>query len=331
MSKAEYPLDVLIAGLCGRLVAQPDWPAVIALANHALLTPALFVSLERAGLLPSLPNEVRDYLRFLHDRNRERNLRLRAQLVEAVATLNGVGITPVLLKGAIPLFLSRSVPSRMTSDLDLAVAARDEAPAQACLEELGYRPVAEGRGMARPQDVGVLELRAYRPDGLGRPKLVQQDELLVNIPPAPSRALHWMMHDLLKEGDYWRGRIDLRHMYDLAQLAESGRIDWSALRAMLPDRTALNAVDTQLLALHRFFATEIPAACAGRPLVRFQHWRRVFAARHAILGAPLRLAGNLAWGVRRFSRVRDLVRRDPVYLLRRTAIILFNRSLRSKV
>lgn len=331
MKTTVKPLDALIAGLRGRLVAPTDWQSVIALANQTLLTPALFASLEKAGLLEHVPGDVRDYLQFIRDCNRERNERLRAQLNEAVAALNGIGVAPVLLKGAVPLFLSRTVPDRITSDIDLAVTARDEALAQARLEEFGYAQLSDGRGMARDRDVGVLELRPYRADGLGRPKLVRQGELLVKVPPAQSRALHWIVHDLLKEGDYWRGRIDLRHMYDLAQLAESEPVDWAALRGCLVDKSARNAVDTQLLALDRFFGTSIPSGCAARSMIRFQHWRRVFASSHPILGAPLRLAGNLLWGARRFSRVSELARRDPIHLARRITIVLLNKNVRSKV
>ncbi|MDX8455566.1 nucleotidyltransferase family protein [Mesorhizobium sp. VK9D] len=318
-------LEALIAGLRGCPAADADWQAVIALANHTLLTPDLFSSLVRAGQIQRLPQDVRVYLRFVHDCNRERNLRLRAQLSEAVAALNRREIVPLLLKGAIPLFLSvpEHVPCRMTSDLDLAVEPVEEATAHACLEELGYAPVARGRGLARRQDAGMLELRASQANGFGPPGLVERDGLRVKIPPVHSRAMHWTMHDLLKEGDYWRGRIDLRHLRDLAQLAESDHMDWTALRVAMSDRGARNALDTQLLALHHFFGTRIPASCARRPLVRFQHWRRVFTAKHPFLGAPLRLAGNLAWGARRFSHAEGLARRGPLDIGRRIVRILF--------
>lgn len=331
MKPASNTLNALIAGLRGRIVDQPDWQGMIALANQTLLTPALFTSLERAGLLERVPGDERDYLQFIRDCNRERNLRLRSQLNEAVAALNGIGVAPVLLKGAVPLFRSPVALDRITSDIDLAVAARDEALCQARLEELGYVPLTDGRGLARDLDVGVLELRSYRADGFARPKLVRQGEYLVKIPSPQSRCLHWIAHDLLKEGDYWRGRIDLRHMYDLAQLAENEPIDWAGLRASLPHKSARNAVDTQLLALYRFFGTSIPRECGERALIRFQHWRRVFASSHPVLGWPLRLAGNLLWGARRFSRVRDLARHDPVHLAHRIAIVLLNKNLRSKV
>ncbi|MBA1143049.1 nucleotidyltransferase family protein [Mesorhizobium neociceri] len=319
-------LEALIAGLRGSPTDRTDWRAVIALANHTLLTPDLFSSLAQSGHTHYLPEDVREYLQFVHDCNRERNLRLRTQLREAVAALNRRDVVPFLLKGAIPLFLSPAgrVPSRMTSDLDLAVDSPEEAIARACLEELGYVDVAGARGMARQQDAGMLELRTSRANGLEPPKLVQRDGLRVKIPPAQSRALHWMVHDLLKEGDYWRGRIDLRHLHDLARLAESDGVDWTALQASMSDRSARNALDTQLLALHHFFGTRIPAKCAQRPMVRFQHWRRIFTATHPIIGAPLRLAGNLMWGTWRFSRDYGLARRGPSDLLRRIARTLFN-------
>ncbi len=326
-------LDTLVAGLGGRVTDKADWQAVIALANHTLVTPALFSSLDEAGQLQRVPADVREYLEFIHDCNRQRNLRLRQQLKEAVAALNRRGIVPVLLKGAVRLFLSPPdhPPSRMTSDLDLAVAAGEEAPAQACLEEIGYLQVAYGRGMSRPQDAGVLELRPYRADGLEQPTLIEQYGLRAKIPAATSRALHWILHDLVKEGDYWRGRIELRHMHDLALMAEGDAIDWTALRASLPDKNARNAVDTQLLALRYFFGTSIPAECARRPIIRLHHWRRIFASRHPFLGAPLRLAGNLLWGTRRLSRLQKLVRRGPVFLARRIGLLLLDKDLHSKI
>ena len=122
MMQVGASLDALIAGLRGHALSTTDWQSVIALANRTLLTPALFSALAHSGEIDRLPDDVREYLGFIHDRNWERNLRLRAQLAEAVAALNRRGIAPLLLKGAVPLFLSPTsrLPARMTSDLDLA-------------------------------------------------------------------------------------------------------------------------------------------------------------------------------------------------------------------
>src|SRR6476660_1624248 len=143
-------LEGLVAGLRGHAVSTTDWQSVIALANRTLLTPALYSALALSGEINRLPDDVREYLGFIHDRNWERNMRLGAQLAEAVAALNRRSIVPLLLKGAVPLFLSPAnrIPARMTSDLDLSVEAADEAGAQECLGELDYTPLAGARGLA---------------------------------------------------------------------------------------------------------------------------------------------------------------------------------------
>ncbi|TKB29471.1 MAG: hypothetical protein E5W69_05150, partial [Mesorhizobium sp.] len=146
-----------------------------------------------------------------------------------------------------------------------------------------------------------------------------------------SRALHWIMHDLIKEADYWRGRTDFRHLYDLARLAEQHKLDWAVLRTSLPDQSARNAFDTQLLAVSHFFGVRAPAQYVRRPLVRFQHWRRVFPLYHPVLGVPLRLVGNSLWGMWRLLHGDGLGRRSPLDFGRRATSILLDGDLGSKV
>jgi hypothetical protein len=333
MIGAGNALDILVAALRGQDIPERvDWSAVIALANHTLLTPTLFSSLERAGRIDCLPHDVRHYLRFIYNCNYERNVRLRSQLCEAVEALNSLGIAPVLLKGAVPLFLAQSscLPSRMTSDLDIGVHPLEECTARACLEEIGYvrGPVRE---LVRPEDAAILELRAWEGEGLGV-KLVDRNGLSARIPSAQSRARHWIMHDLLKEGDYLRGRIDLRHLYDLAWLAETENVDWRAVRASMPGRRARNALDTQMVTLHRLFGTKVPLECMQRPMIGFHHWRRVFTARHAVVGAPLRIAANLAWGTSRLGHSRQWMRDGPLdFACRFTRVALGQDYQRPKI
>jgi hypothetical protein len=326
--------DGLIEALNERSVKDPDWPSIIGLANHTLLTPALFEALARTGQIEDLPEDAREYLRFLRESNRERNARLRAQLFEAVAELNRHGIVPVLLKGAVPLFLSAAsdLPSRITSDLDLAVDMAELSAAEGFLEGIGYVAADDFRGMARPQDVGLLELRPKRDDARSAvPGLVEREGARVLIPPSISRAAHWIMHDLVKEGDYVRGRLDLRHLHDLARLSVEDGVDWSALRASAPDRMSRNAVDAQLLALEDLFGIRMPAAGARGRAIRFHHWRRVFSARHPIAGAPLRVGGNLVWGASRLRNLPALARLGAFEAARRIARTAFQIRPRSKL
>lgn len=319
--------DALVAGLQGRFSEGADWDAVVALANRALLTPTLFAALSSAGHAGRLPADTGDYLAFIHGRGGERNRRLRVQLIEVVRALNLRGIDPILLKGSVPLFLAEdgSAGVRITSDLDLAVDAGDVAAAEAVLAGLRYRPVAGGRGLARPEDAGVVELRRSRlPAGLEALERVGHDGLRARVPSPEARALHLFVHDLLKEGDYWRGRIDLRHMHDLAILSRNG-VDWAAVRRAVADRRARNALETQLLALERLFAVAIPEEQGVRSaVVRLQHWRRMFCARHPVVAAPLRLGSAFAWGLRRLWLAEQRFRDGPRTIVRRIARTLFD-------
>ena len=327
------PLRALVSGLRGRVVEGADWGSVIALANHTLLTPTLFAALDESGKIEELPAEARAYLRFIHDCNRTRNIRLRAQLDEVVTELNRCGIVPLLLKGAVPLFLveNGTMPSRMTSDLDLGVKPSEEHPAVACVAERGYVALAGARGMSRAGDVGILELRPVSSTGPDLPEVVEREGRRVAIPHVRARATHWIMHDLLKEGDYWRGRIDLRHLYDLAHLAETEGLQWAGLRASMPDQLSRDALDVQLLALQHFFEVDIPIECKQRLNVRLRHWRRVFTAEYPLAGGALRLSGSLAWGVRRLSRQEGRDWRDLPDLSRRILRVLLGKDLRSKI
>lgn len=317
MTRAATPLRALTDCLRGEPAAVADWGPVLALANRTWLTPALYCALAGSGRLDDLPAEARGYLDFIHARNRERNLRLRDQLLEAVAALNRVEIDPTLLKGAIGLFTASDagIGRRMMSDIDLGVQACELAAATACLAALGYEDLASARGMARPEDAAMLELRPHAPFSPAgarlphrhHPALVACGPARAWVPSPTSRALHWIRHDMIKEGDYWRGRIDLRHLHDLAQLAGTGEgIDWSTLRAIMSDKFERNALETQLLMLQHLFGSEVPPPLAYRPIIRFRHWQRLFAAKHPVAGVPLRLAGNLAWGWRRMTMAEGL-------------------------
>ncbi len=334
MSLRPHPFDSLIAGLRGQASETLDWSPIIGLANHTLLTPSLYAALVQSQQIEKLPEDARNYLRFVAQSNHERNIRLRAQLYEAIAAFNEAKITPLLLKGAVPLFLADDdkMPDRMTSDLDVAVDKSEMPAALACLETLGYQPVDDFRGMARPQDVGLFELRPKR-EGIidAFSEEVERAGSVAVIPSLNSRAEHWLLHDLIKEGDFIRGRLDLRHLHDLAKLSTYGEVDWAQIRAALPDRTSCTALDVQTYAMCDLFGVDVPGDDLHGPSIRFHHWRRTYPARHPFAGAPLRILGNLVWGVRRASRLKALSQNGVGEALRRVMQIVFEQRPRAKL
>ena len=143
MTRAAAALHALTSTLRGVSSNAADWTAIIELANRTWLSPALYCSLVSSERLGELPADVRKYLSFIHARNRERNLRLHHQLLEAISALNGVGILPVLLKGAAGLFTSpdAKIGSRLMSDIDMGVEPYEFEAARSCFLKLGYDDV----------------------------------------------------------------------------------------------------------------------------------------------------------------------------------------------
>lgn len=307
-------LRLATAALRGHLPADADWPAVLDTANRGWLGPALYLALGQAGRLDEVPEPVHEYLAFLHDRNRERNQRLRAQLVEAIGVLNGQGIRPVLLKGAIHLFAApdERLGARMMSDLDISIAPSETAAARAALEVLGYQDLASTRGMVRPQDVGSIELHdrpssrstRYLSHDLRRSSpTVEKDGMVVHVPSPTARALHLIVHDMIKEGDYWRLGVDLRHLHDLAELAGSGEgVDWHQVHAVMSDRDGRGALAVQALALRDLFGIAVPSELCGGGMAGLRHLGRLIAGTRGLNGALARTIGRLTWGADRFAK-----------------------------
>ena len=311
------PLQSLIAALRGAPPADADWDAVIELAIRCWMAPALFIALDGRGVLSGLPADARDYLAFIHDRNRQRNLLLRGQLLEAVAALNRSSVRPILLKGAGTLFSAPDgrLGARMMSDLDLLVEDADQPVAHAVLAGLGYRAAEGPHELWRPQDAGMLELHgAGTVSGLDGPLMMDRTNVSTvtceaaqaRLPSPALRALNLIVHDQIKDGDYWRGSIDLRHLHDLAELAQMPwGVDWFLLSRMIRSRLQRNAFETQLLALRELFGVQVPDDLCRRLVPRGQHWRRMAQIRHPRLTMPLRFAGAVAWLGRRI-RTKDV-------------------------
>ncbi len=304
-----HALRLATAALQGRLPEEAAWPAVMEIASHGWLAPALYVALRRADRLNEIPLPVRDYLSFIHERNSERNRRLRVQLLEATSALNAVAIEPILLKGAIHLFTASAdeLGARMISDLDISIAPVEMERVRSTLIELGYGCLNSERELGRPHDVGVIELHD-RPSARSARFLTTnlhacshsatRDGAVARIPSATARALHLIVHDMIKERDYWSFRIDLRHLHDLAELARSSEgIDWQQLRALLPAGIGRKSLIVQARALEDLFGVPIPADLRPSWRGELRHATRLLCAGRGPAASVARLMGNLSRGV----------------------------------
>ena len=208
--------------------------------KSTLTTPALQDVIERFG--GEIPADVRRYIGEIFARNLVRNDRLAAQLKEVLAALNACGITPTLVKGSAMLATSSRMKMgrRLVSDLDLVVSPDEFEAAFDCLLRLGYgvlyrAPDAAAKrfaDLARPGDVGTIDLQQCPPghrffySAAGDIKFHRHLQRSAYIPSPTYHALMLIIHDQFQDADYWVGNIDLRHLLDLRDLANSpGGID----------------------------------------------------------------------------------------------------------
>lgn len=316
MLRGKRSIESLCAVFRGIMPDEEDWQELLLLANRAWIAPAIHVTLAGSGKLAELPSAVRDYLAFLHECNLRRNGMLRAQLIEAAAAFNQRDLVPIILKGGIQLVDGppEMLGFRMISDIDLSFAPSDIAAAREALAAIGYAPTRRSNEMARAQDAGTIELHG-RPNGrsaaylsgdlASSSSMLEVEGARVLVPSPNARALHIIVHDMMKEGDYWRLRIDLRHLLDLHRLAQTPEFHWGEMAALLADDRGRRALEVEAVALHRLFAVPVPPHLLARR-ARGRHAATLVASGGGPLGAVGKTVGNLSWGVHRLVNSRNL-------------------------
>ena len=287
-----HDLRALARAMQGQPPKDAEWNGVLNLANHSLITPRLALCLAPHRL----PADVDAFLQDVLQRNRERNRRLRAQLRQAVMQLNRFGITPVLLKGSAAL-LGADGPrrdGRMLCDLDILVRPEQVDQAILALDAGGYSLISRRSGrdvhavaeLMREGEHATIDLHQRPP---GPPGMAEVEDLpahcsaetlgdgAVALLPNPALQLFFLvLHDQFHDGDYWSGRLNLRHLVDVADLlgaAES--IDWPCLDALVATPVVRNALETVLIDCRWLTGVAAPAPRLRRLWPRLQHWRRL--------------------------------------------------------
>lgn len=133
------PAGLLVEDVSDRPAAE--LAALVRVAGRHRVTPTLAATLEAEGRLASLPADFARILRAARRYNLKRNAAYSAALEETCLVLNGIGIEPVLLKGANRLAddLYPDTSYRFLNDLDLLIPGDEAAEAHALLRRSGYR------------------------------------------------------------------------------------------------------------------------------------------------------------------------------------------------
>jgi len=305
---------------------QLPWEAVVSLANNHLLTPAMWVVLNKKNLSDELPDELRDCLRELHQLSKERNAQLQTQLLEAVRQLNRIDITPVLLKGAMHLVtdLYGDSGARIMTDIDLLVPREKIDECLTALHGLGYEAEQDIHSdyhedhhhcapLFRPGDYGSLEIHRGLTDsptvdilptetGLAEAQPLEFQGLCMKVLSPTHRLLHNILHSQLVDHNYADGIIPLRSLHEVITESTANQkcVDWSIIQSRMEQHKRGNALRAYLYMAHTLFGMPFPEGM-GKTLPSRLYYQRCCA----------QLSWELAneWGLRLGRYSTDTMRK----------------------
>lgn len=267
------PISDAIAG------EKMDWAQVIAVADDHYVLPLMHCAFQQKGLEAHLPKDVRDTLSELYQLNLARNEQLRQQLIEVIQKLNGAGIAPLLLKGAMALMghLYPDPGCRMMGDLDLLLPESELHTGADALEAAGYRPM-EGPDtqhhlpcLEHPERVGRLELHweivhtRHRKllsgaSMIAAAKTVVTDGLRYQVSSGDHIAMHNIIHHQLHDAGYRFRAFKLYQVYDLVRLMQmpSTQISWPQLFRHFDEQGYGAAVAAYFMLIRHLFGLSLP-------------------------------------------------------------------------
>ncbi len=290
-------LRTLVAAVSGKPPAEADWMEIMAAANNSLVTATMAERLRQSGAFPSLPDDVQEFLQAVLDSAAERNTLMMTQLCEAAGQLNRAGVRPLLIKGAAILGApgNRRHAGRILADIDLLVPPRELPDAFAALQAIGYVRDQEAglapsaAALSRSKDAGSIDLHdqfysvplQFDFDTLQRgAKLVELGDGSAWLPSPTMQLAVLVAHDQLRDRDYWRGHVDIRHLFDAATLIESPEgVDWPLLDSLFPAGVPKSALRTYCRTLHGLLDLPVPRELRRGWRADIQFRRRLLQAR----------------------------------------------------
>jgi Uncharacterised nucleotidyltransferase len=272
------------------------WPQIVDFTNHELLAPTLWAALSEQSLTSDVPADCAGRLRRAHALNGIRNERIRSELEAILRALNAVGIVPVLLKGAVDLYVSRySDPAaRVLRDLDLLVLKPDHERAIAALAELKFQVKERAAGwltysndLIRKGALMPVDLQWFisgqrdvlsPEDAWSGSAIHRLGDFEFRTLSPEHQIIHNLLHSELQDRGSDVGFVWLRQLLDFAALCRlhQGSIDWAMVRECFARHDLERVPVARLYMANRLLGTPMPPGV--RPTLRARlHYVRCLA------------------------------------------------------
>jgi Uncharacterised nucleotidyltransferase len=270
------------------------WEKFIEAASNESLLPAVYGLLQRAGLLPRVPEDIAGFFFAARELNRDRNREILERLGVVAAALNRAGVEPLILKGLAYLLTGvyEDSADRFLVDIDLLVAKHEIPATLEVMRALGYSteevdPIDRATNHAyavfsrsdsmtidlhQAVGLGVSRLVLPAAEMLSRSVLFDFQGTRVRIPRPEDLLAHHILHAQVHE--FYRDRIWPRYrpMYDLTLLQRryASTIDWSEIVERFKSRRVYGVLALYLAQVDRTLHFKVPAVLTFGPLLRLR-------------------------------------------------------------
>jgi hypothetical protein len=294
---------------------QIAWENLVKVSNQHLVTPALYWTLSKKGLLNALPdNGLVTYLERLFETNRYRNQSILLQVHDIVFQLNQVGIEPLLMKGVASLItgIYPDAGIRMMTDIDLLIPEDKLMRSVAALENIGYQPMTGYRyasyhhqyvPLVCKDTVSSLELHS-RIVRIGTQILptaevwhdaqpVSFRDTKVKLPSTQHRIQHNIIHTYMMDANYSMATINLMQLYEFAMLRESleEQLNWQRLATRFKQVGQAKLFNSYVAMAYYLFDQPLHEAVSLLPSAVRHYQRFQYRLRHPWFAKLLNLKG----------------------------------------
>ena len=307
------------------------WEQIVQVSSAQFMLPALFIRLKKASLLNELPSDLVEYMEYLTDLNRERNLQILDQIRDIVTLLNSRGIDPIFLKGTAHLLLSlyEDIAERMVGDIDFLVEESEMVKAVQLLIDAGYQPKSKfnpelmkiTRHYPRltnfnyPAAVEVHRqvIRSPYDKQFKSSKIISEKRKIagqwkVYIPSAEHLIIHNVLNVQVNDMAYLWGTVYLRQMYDLLLLSSHENPQLALKKAALLS----NQSNAYLAATSTIFDHPVEIECGADRSTRLFLMRFNFFILHPGIHAQYLSIGYIMMRLSRYITVplHSIYRKD---------------------